>query len=107
MLKMTIFYHCDSDIQHTPDMGNVDSCFNYCSIEQLGFSKERQNSDLSRVDNHGKRLLELCKSCDLYIANGRLGLDKSLGCKSYRKAMNRNWCNQKAKPALKTKTGNK
>ena len=26
---------------------------------------------------------------------------------SNRKAMNRNWCNQKANPALKTKTGNK
>ena len=26
---------------------------------------------------------------------------------SYRKAMNRNWSNQKANPALKTKTGNK
>ena len=27
--------------------------------------------------------------------------------KSNRKAMNRNWCNQKTNPALKTKTGNK
>ena len=27
--------------------------------------------------------------------------------KSYRKAMNRNWSNQKANPALKTKAGNK
>ena len=27
--------------------------------------------------------------------------------KSNRKAMNRNWCNQKANPALKTKAGNK
>ena len=27
--------------------------------------------------------------------------------KSNRKAMNRNWSNQKANPALKTKTGNK
>ena len=29
------------------------------------------------------------------------------GNKSNRKAMNRNWSNQKANPALKTKTGNK
>ena len=28
-------------------------------------------------------------------------------CKSNRKAMNRNWSNQKANPALKTKAGNK
>ena len=27
--------------------------------------------------------------------------------RSYRKAMNRNWSNQKANPALKTKAGNK
>ena len=28
-------------------------------------------------------------------------------CKSNRRAMNRNWSNQKANPALKTKAGNK
>ena len=28
-------------------------------------------------------------------------------CRSNRKAMNRNWSNQKANPALKTKAGNK
>ena len=31
----------------------------------------------------------------------------SIAKKSNRKAMNRNWCNQKANPALKTKAGNK
>ena len=30
-----------------------------------------------------------------------------LNTKSKRKAMNRNWCNQKANPALNTKAGNK
>ena len=78
------FITVDSDIQHTLDMGNLDSSFNYCSIEQLGFSKERHNSDHSRIDNYGRRLLELCKSCDLFIANGRLGLDRFLGGKTKR-----------------------
>ena len=32
---------------------------------------------------------------------------KVFSSKSNRKAMNRNWSNQKANPALKTKTGNK
>ena len=32
---------------------------------------------------------------------------ESCFCKSNRKSMNRNWSNQKANPALKTKTGNK
>ena len=63
-------------------MGNLDSTFNYCSIEQLGFLKERHNADQSRIDNYGRRLLELCKSCDLYIANSRLGLDWFLGSKT-------------------------
>ena len=32
---------------------------------------------------------------------------KNSANKSKRKAMNRNWCNQKANPALNTKAGNK
>ena len=63
-------------------MGNLDSSFNYCSIEQFGFSKERHNSDQSRIDNYGRRLLELCKSCDLFIANRRLGLNRFLSGKT-------------------------
>ena len=46
----------------------------------------------------GKELLirlTICYLCSLTI------------CKSNRKAMNRKWSNQKANPALKTKTGNK
>ena len=65
-------------------MVNLDSSFNCCSIEQLGFSKERHNSDQSRIDLIGRRLLELCKSCDLYIANGRMGLERFLGGKTYK-----------------------
>ena len=43
---------------------------------------------------------QLCRYCpnDIMLYYGN---------KSYRKAMNRNWSNQKANPALKTKTGNK
>ena len=63
-------------------MENLDSTFNYCSIEQLGLPKERHNADQSRIDNYGRRLLELCKSCDLYIANDRLGLNRFLGSKT-------------------------
>ena len=31
------------------------------------------------LDNYGRRLLDLCKSTDLLIANGRLGDDKDIG----------------------------
>ena len=65
-----------------PEGSNYSDIDCFCSIEQLGFSKERHNSDQSRIDNYGRRLLELCKSCDLLIANGRLGLDRFLGGKT-------------------------
>ena len=63
-------------------MVNADSSLDYCSIEQLGFSTERYKSDLSCVNNYGRQLLELCRSCNIYIANGRLGLDRLLGSKT-------------------------
>ena len=38
---------------------------------------------------------------------GNLSGSTRLACESNRKAMNRNWSNQKSNPALKTKAGNK
>ena len=35
------------------------------------------------LDNNGKRLLELCKSTELLIANGRIGLDSQVGDYTY------------------------
>ena len=51
------------------------------SIGDLGFPTERHNSD-TQSNNYGKRLLEVCKSFNLCIANGRLGSDKFLGNKT-------------------------
>ena len=45
------------------------------------------------------------KVCDLMQDDGSLTVNNSE--KSNRKAMNRNWSNQKANPALKIKAGNK
>ena len=45
----------------------------------------RHSSDKSKIDNYGFRLLSLCKSFDIHIANGRLFKDKGIGaatCKS-------------------------
>ena len=75
------FTAVDGNIQQS-DMVYADSSLDYCSIEQLGFSTERYNSDLSRVNDYGRQLSELCRSCDIYIANGRLGLDRLLGSKT-------------------------
>ena len=51
------------------------------SIEELGFSTGRYNSDTSQIDNYGRRLLHIYRSFSLNIANGRLGSDKFLGKK--------------------------
>ena len=56
---------------------------NRISVGDLGFPTERQDLQLN---NYGKRLLEVCKSFRLCIANGRLGSDRFLGsktCKGY------------------------
>ena len=60
-------------------MGNADISLDYCSIECLGFATERYNYDLSCVNNYGRQQLELCRSYNIYIANGRLGIDRLLG----------------------------
>ena len=39
---------------------------------------ERINKD-KIANNHGKKIIELCKLSDLKIANGRIGTDKSIG----------------------------
>ena len=43
---------------------------NRISIGDLGFPTKRHNSDL-QLNNYGKRLLDVCKSFNLCIANGR------------------------------------
>lgn len=77
------FTYVDDSILQSFDIGYVtEDNLGICPLAQLKFSKERHNSDLSHTNNYGKRLLELCKACDLYIGNGRLGRDKLLGCKT-------------------------
>ena len=48
------------------------------NIGDLGFPTERYNLD-NKSNNYEKRLIEVCKSFNLCIANGRLGSDKFLG----------------------------
>ena len=52
-----------------------DSSYLYFMKENL---LERINKD-KIANNHGKKLIELCKLSDLKIANGRIGTDKSIG----------------------------
>ena len=56
---------------------------------------DKVNLAVRRCKNKGKKIT---------VAEAR---DSKYLDKSNRKAMNRNWSNQKANPALKTKAGNK
>ena len=40
---------------------------------------KRFSEDKSLVNNHGRRLIDLCKSCSLFILNGWLGSDNGVG----------------------------
>ena len=56
------------------------------------------------IYGHGSHLGHVSKTIFTKFA---FPLSKRAPYKSNRKAMNRNWSNQKANPALKTKAGNK
>ena len=67
---------------------------------QNGFRKERSCQD------HVYSLYSIINNRNLKREKRHVCMFRGHG-KSNRKAMIRNWCNQKANPALKTKTGNK
>ena len=48
-------------------------------LEDLDITTTRYNSDKSKIDNYGSRLLSMCKSFDIHIANGRLFKDRGIG----------------------------
>ena len=56
----------------------LENVINTVSLESLGIDTTSYNLDLS-VNNYGNRLLQLCKSLELLIANGRLGKDQGIG----------------------------
>ena len=78
------FISIDDTIEQTLHIENFVNDIDRVSIQNFGFPLERFNSDHSRIDNYGRRLLDICKSFNLYIANGRLGDDRSLGTQTCR-----------------------
>ena len=44
------------------------------NLQDLGFPIDRYSND-QQTNNFGFRLIELCKSLDVHVANGRCGLD--------------------------------
>ena len=45
---------------------------------QLGFAVSRYSLD-KEINAYGRRLIDMCKSTNIHIANGRIGLDKGIG----------------------------
>ena len=78
------FISIDDTIEQTLHIENFVNDIDRVSIQNFGFPLERFNTDHSRIDNYGRRLLDICKSFNLYIANGRLGDDRSLGTQTCR-----------------------
>ncbi|CAG2247273.1 unnamed protein product [Mytilus edulis] len=48
-------------------------------LEECGIPVVRQSQDKHKVDKYGKKLLELCRSLELFFVNGRVGNDKDIG----------------------------
>ena len=60
-----VFYDLCTDIQTT--------------MLQCNMNIERTSRDESNCNNHGHRLIDLCKTCNFIILNGRCGADKNIG----------------------------
>lgn len=43
---------------------------------------KRYNRDKS-TNNNGYSMIEMCKSLDMYIVNGRIGKDREIGCLTF------------------------
>ena len=48
-------------------------------LEECHVSTIRYSQDNCKVDRYGKRLLDLCKSTQLFFVNGRFGSDRNIG----------------------------
>ena len=73
----TPFCGNDGDLPTLKSVGNKWSTL----IREMAKNNKltRYSDDKSRVNRHGTYLLEMCKSVDMLIINGRLGRDKCIG----------------------------
>jgi hypothetical protein len=53
-------------------MGLNGSTSKSARMAEIGIPLERFSEDKARVNKYGQKLVELCKRCSLYIANGIL-----------------------------------
>ncbi len=63
--------NCERDFTTGGTIGDDEFDQNFHDLSATNDLPARTNLDTSPVDNHGQKLLSLCKSSDLYILNGR------------------------------------
>jgi hypothetical protein len=69
----------DDNLFDMLDISNVPEYFNVNILAEIGIPLERFSEDKARVNKYGQKLVELCKRCSLYIANGRVYKDTFIG----------------------------
>lgn len=68
--------HAILDIE---DHSSSDNEYAYEKLLRLNISLSRHSEDKARPNQYGRKLIELCKRCSLFIANGRIFQDKGIG----------------------------
>lgn len=63
----------------TDDVNNADHIFSYLMLKDKNIPLDRSTQDTGRVNKYGTKLFDLCKQCNLFIANGRLFADRGVG----------------------------
>ncbi|CAC5414121.1 unnamed protein product [Mytilus coruscus] len=82
----------DEYICNSMQLDNIPSHdININNLDKFGININRASLDKS-VDNYGNRLLQLCKSLELFIANGRLGKDSGIGALTCKEATVVDYC---------------
>ena len=64
--------------QAGPGLNLDDAITSIDELESLGICTRRINQDRA-TNNNGRQLIEMCKSLDLLVVNGRIGKDKNIG----------------------------
>ena len=74
----------DVDIPCTIDTNIADFFNDIFKLESYNVSFDRISQDTGKINSHGAKLPNLCKSHTLCIATGRMGKDKLIGKLTYK-----------------------
>ena len=61
------------------DIALTEHLYDFRKLSLFDISLDRQSNDKGRCNTYGHKLLSLCKNNNMYIANGRIGVDKYCG----------------------------